>query len=47
MELGIGDDFTSSLTLVSEDAAFEGAVGLGGAGGGFLLRGKLALLGWL
>lgn len=40
LELGIGDDFTGALTLVSEDAAFERAVGLGGAGLRLSLRGQ-------
>ncbi len=32
LELVVCDDFAGALALIGEDAAFEGGVGLGGAG---------------
>ena len=40
LELVVGDDRTGALALVCEDAAFERAVGLGGAGDGGCLGGE-------
>ena len=44
LELVVGDDFAGALTLVCEDAAAEGAVGLGGAGSYLSLKEKSALI---
>ena len=38
LELGVGDDAPGPLTLVCEDTAFEGAVGLGVARRDLCLR---------
>lgn len=47
LELVVGDDFTRTLALVCEDAACEGAEGLGGAGSYLSLRKEISIVGGL